>query len=620
MRAMTAPSDHLDLAADFAPASLEQWRELVGAVLRRSGADLSAAAGAPESLLSTPTYDGVTLAPLYVAGSAPHGVDANGLPGQAPFVRGTRAVATGWDVRQRHADPDPVRTNAAVLADLENGVTSLWLALGDGGIPIDALGQVLDGVYLDLAPVVLDAGADTTAAADAFFLLAAARGVEARELSGSLGADPIGLAARTGTVPDLDTTTHLALRTLPFAALRAITVDGTAYHDAGGSDSDELAIAASVGVAYLRALTDAGLSADAALDQLEFRYAVGCDQFASIAKLRAARRIWARIAELSGAAPAHRGQHQHAVTSAAMMTRRDPWVNMLRTTIACFAAAVGGAESITVAPFDAAHGLPDDFARRIARNCQSVLHDESSLARVIDPAGGSWFVESFTEQLAAAAWSRFTELERAGGAVAALADGTIASLLATSRAAREDNIAHRRDPITGVSEFANLTEQPLARPAAPAGPSGGLPRIRYAEPFEQLRDSADAHLAEHGTRPTVFLAALGPVAAHTGRVGFAVNLFAAGGLDTVVGTGSVADLTAAFAASGTTVACLCSSEKVYAAEAAGLAAALKAAGAETIWIAGGQEIDSADLDGSIHVGCDALAVLRTTARTLGVTA
>ncbi len=247
--------------------------------------------------------------------------------------------------------------------------------------------------------------------------------------------------------------------------VRIATVDATVYHDAGASDAQELGIGTAVGVAYLRALTDAGQPIDDALAALEFRWAVTAEQFPSIAKLRAARRIWDRVAQLCGADEQRRGQRQHAVTSAAMMTRRDPWVNMLRTTIACFAAAVGGAESITVTPFDAAIGESDDFARRIARNTQAVLHDESSLARVTDAAGGSWFVESLTEELAGAAWQVFTEIERAGGALAALDDELIGTLVLRTERARADDIAHRRAPITGVSEFADVDEAPVERPA-----------------------------------------------------------------------------------------------------------------------------------------------------------
>jgi methylmalonyl-CoA mutase len=281
---------------------------------------------------------------------------------------------------------------------------------------------------------------------------------------------------------------------------------------------------------------------------------------------------------------------------------------MLRTTIGCFAAAVGGADAITVLPFDAAIGRPDELARRIARNTQSILHDESSLARVVDAAGGSWFVESLTDQLAEQAWTIFTRIEQAGGALAALNSGAIGELLAQTHATRSDDIAHRRAPITGVSEFAYVGEPAVARDPRPAQPHGLLPRVRYAEGFEALRDRADAA----ADRPRVFLATLGPFAAHSARAGFAANLFAAGGIETV--TGPVAE----FVASGTTVACLCSSDKVYADEAAPAAQALREAGAKQVWLAGKAEPDG--VDGNLFAGCDALDVLRRTFDALEVPA
>jgi methylmalonyl-CoA mutase len=294
---------------------------------------------------------------------------------------------------------------------------------------------------------------------------------------------------------------------------------------------------------------------------------------------------------------------------------------MLRTTIACFAAAVGGADSISVAPFDAAIGLPDDFARRIARNTSSILHDESSLARVIDAAGGSWYVESLTDELAAAAWDKFTALEKAGGALAALDSGAIAELLASAQASRADDIAHRRAPITGVSEYAFIDEKAVTRRAGPSTPTGRLlPTLRYAADYEALRDASDAA----DERPKVFLAALGPFAAHSGRVGFATNLFAAAGIEAVVGTSSAgagtgtAEIVEAFRASDTTVACLCSSDKIYEHAAEPVAAALREAGATQIWLAG--KAKCAGVDGNVFAGCDALGVLRSTLDTLGVRA
>jgi methylmalonyl-CoA mutase len=298
-----------------------------------------------------------------------------------------------------------------------------------------------------------------------------------------------------------------------------------------------------------------------------------------------------------------------------MMSRRDPWVNMLRTTIACFSAAVAGADAITVLPFDSAIGLSDAFARRIARNTQSVLHDESSLARVIDAAGGSWYVESLTDQVAEKAWATFTAIERAGGALAALDDGTLDEIFAAARNRRADDIAHRRAPLTGVSEFAYIDEPPVAREPVAPPPSGGLlPSIRYAQDFESFRDRAEAAPA----RPTVFLAALGPLAVHSARVGFARNLLQSGGIEPVVGTGNSTDIVEAFRASGTTVACICSNDKTYAEQAADVAAALHQAGASHVWLAG--KGDYPGVDGYLYSGVNALDVLATTFEKLEVPA
>lgn len=603
IRSMPVQPVELAFATEFAPVTREQWRAALADVLRKGGRS----AADPEDALSFTTYDEIVIRPLYTAADTAE-LPPLGVPGRPPFVRGA-TVAAGWDVRAHHADPDAHRTNRAVLDDLERGATSLWLVLGDGGIAVADLGAVLSGVLLDLAPIVLDAGSQTAQATQSLLALAGESGVT-DALRGSLGADPVGARARTGAPVDLAELGRLAATAAPAPHLRVATVDSTVYPRAGASDAQEVGLATAVGVEYLRALVQDGLPVDAALGLLEFRFAVTAEQFPSIAKLRAARRVWHRVAELAGAAADRRGQHQHAVTSPAMFTRRDPWVNMVRTTIGCFAAAVGGAASVTVLPFDDAIGLPDDFARRIARNTQSVLHDESSLARVADAAGGSWFVESLTESLAEAAWDVFTAVERAGGAVAALDNGTILDLVAATHDRRARDIAHRTVPITGVSEFAFLDEPAVERPPAPHFQQRGpLPALRYAQDFEALRDRADAHLAASGIRPRVFLALLGPPAAHSARAAFAANLFQAGGIECL--RGPVED----FAAAGTPVACLCSSDALYADQAAAAVTALRDAGAGTMWLAGrfdGAEVNGVEVDGRLFAGCDALAVLRTT--------
>ena len=625
---MTVPEIELPLAADFDPATRQAWRSLVEAVLARSARGAQAAGGEPadpEQSLTSTTYDGVSIRPLYTSAELPAGWD-DAEPGVAPFRRGATvdgAARAGWDVRQRHADPDPTRLNTALLDDLENGVTSLWLVLGDAGLAVADLAAALAGIYLELVPIALQAGAATPDALKGLLALADERGVRS-QLRLSAGFDPIGTYARTGAEPNLATLAESAglLADLPTATLAL--ADGTIYHDAGGSDSDEIAVATAVGVEYLRALTEAGIDVETALQRLEFRFAVTVDQFSSIAKLRAARIVWARVAELSGVPDPVRGQRQHAVTSAAMLTRRDPWVNMLRTTIACFAAAVGGAESVTVLPFDSAIGRSDDFARRIARNTQSILHDESSLGRVIDAAGGSFYLESLTVELAERAWQKFTAIERAGGALAALRAREIPALLAETRQRRRQAIATRRDPITGVSEFAFIDEQPVERPpAAPTVSAGPLPIVRHAEEFEALRERSDAHLAATGRRPRAFLAGIGSPASTSARSSFAANLLQSAGIECVGADGEIPELVEQFRSSGATLACLCSTDRGYAEHAAEAATELRRAGAGTIYLAGrpGDRADAdraAGIDAHLYAGLDAIDFLTGTLDRLGV--
>ena len=531
MNDITAPgSGDLVLAAEFPAVTRQQWQRLVAKVL---GSD----ADSPERELATVTADGIEIAPLYVGGA---GRPNPGYPGQAPFVRGRTAAGHrgGWDVRQRHEHPDPAAAREQIMEDLEGGVGSLWLGLGDGQIPVGALPDVLAETYLDLVPIVLDAGERFAEAADVFLGAAARRGVRSGALTGCLGADPLGILARTGAATDLDASldaaVDLAVRcSADLQGVRAIVVDALPFHEAGGTDAQELGCALAAGLEYLRAMRKAGLSAGAAFGQLEFRYAATADQFATIAKLRAARRTWARVAQRCGVTSGAAGQRQHAVSSWPMLTRRDPWNNILRATLACFSAGAGGADAITVAPFDAAIGQPDQLARRVARNVHALLIEESHAARVIDPAGGSWYVEDLTEQLAVESWAVFTGIERSGGLRAALASGVIADRLAASRETRRDALARRREAVTGVSEFPLVGEALLDRPAASPPQAGGLPRIRWSQWHEELRDRADAYAKATGSPPALTLAPLDASRASVARAERVGALLAPAGITTV---------------------------------------------------------------------------------------
>lgn len=595
------PPEHLVMAAAFPEVTRDEWAAAVDGVLRKSGRIVAdAPLGAGVEKLAWDTADGLRVQPLYTSDDvreAPRFARAVPTPDPAGSVFGDR-----WDVRQPHASASGSAARAAIIADLENGVTSIWLAVGAGGVPISELPAVLDEVYLDLAPVVLDGGVSAVEAAEAFLALATAREIPAATLLGTLGLDPIGLRARSGDGPPVDAVVPLAARVAAeYPQLKAVVVDATPVQEAGGSEAQELGFAVASGVAYLRALTDGGLTADEAAGVLEFRLAATAEQFPTIAKLRAARRLWARVLEASGATGV---QTQHAVVSPTLFSRRDPWVNMLRGTVAGFAAGVGGADAVTVPPFDIAIGGAEPFSRRVARNTQSLLIEESHVARVLDPAGGSWYVEHLTADLAQAGWAFFQEIEAAGGAVAALDSGLVAARVAEVRARREKGIATRRTPLTGVSEFPNLDEKPVERTPLPEPVArGGLPLYRPSAAYEEYRDRSDAL----ETRPTVFLATVGPLAAYTARAGFARNLLQAGGIaDVEAGpTESVEDVVQAYG--GQPVVVLCSTDTLYTDRAAETAAALRKAGATRILLAGKGDVEG--VDGYLYAGCDALAVI-----------
>ena len=566
----------MSLAGDFDLAGRDQWMELVEQVLR----------GAPfDKKLVHTTYDGVAIQPLYTG--ADHAGDTS-LPGVAPFMRGSRVAGGAWQVRQAHSR---ATGNRAVLDDLGGGADAIELHI-DGETSQEELDDLLDGVP-STVPIMLAPGSE--AAIWHLVSLWDSRGVAREKALGGFGIDPRDPAVAEAVANTLNRNYHNVL---------VAVVNGVRLADQGASEAQELAGSLADGVAYLRACEQAGLDLASAADRLEFRYAAGVDQFLTIAKLRAARRLWARLTEACGIEPA--AQRQHAVTSCAMMSRRDPYVNMIRTTVACFAAAVGGADAITVCPFDAAIGVPDPLGLRIARNTQLLLREESHVHQVIDPSGGSYYVESLTDVLAKTAWELFQELEAGTGP-------SLSERIDVVHEARSRDVATRRLPLTGVSEFPDLDETPVERP--PLKFDAELSRL--TEPFEVLRDAADSA----PSTLSVFLANLGPPAVHTARSSFASNLLAAGGIETLGNGGfdSPAAAAAAWAEEETPVAVVCSSDKVYEEHAAATVAALKDAGCGHVLLAGRPD-ERWGADGYVYLGCDALAALQVVHHEMGLSA
>ncbi len=587
------------------------WRALVEKGLK----------GAPWARLVGKTGDGVELAPLYREPDCATAQDASGFPGAAPFIRGR----AGWTIRQAFAHPDPAQTNRDILADLTGGVAAIELVIdpeGAHGVAIKSAGDLdaaLADVILEAAPVSLDAGAHALWAAR--FFEDKLKGVAARGTAFNI--DPIGSLMSTGAQGiDAYNVASLVQRfrwALPEASV--VRADARPIHEAGGTEAQEIAAALCSGIAYLRMVGDSVTSQANAW--MQFAVSVGPDTLIEAAKLRALRLCWARVMEASGAAPEAREARIHAFTSRRMLTRHDANTNILRITTAAFGAAIGGANAITTGAFTDALGLPTPFARRVARNTQHVLMEECRLGHVADPAGGAWFVEKLTQELAAKAWEIMQLIESKGGIVAALESGLLADLVAGARTARQKLIAARRETITGVTDFPLLEakEPEVSRPA-PRATGGAFAPIRWAEPFEALRDRAGAKTP----RPAVFFANMGSLAEFAPRAMWTRNLFAAGGVGAIGpedAHASMETLIDAFRASKTRVAVIASTDSVYAEHAENCAQRLKAAGADWVLLAGkaGEseaKLRAAGVDQFSYAGVDALKELETLHAALGI--
>jgi methylmalonyl-CoA mutase len=605
-------TDDLPLAAEFPPASREDWLKLVRAALKDR----------PLERLTAKTYDGIPIEPLYARAA-----DARPIAGR----RGP------WAVQARIDHPDPAVANAEALHELANGATGLTLVFAGSigaygyGLPGDAksIARTLEGVHLDAIAIELQTAEPTRDAADHVAALLKDRGHAPGVVNTRFGHDAIGAHSLTGTLPipyrDLMTRFAEHVGSLAKQGFKSplTAADGRIIHNGGGSEAQELAYVVAVAVAYLRALEGAGTALDAARGMIEFRLAADADQFLTIAKFRALRALWARVEEACGLTP--KPVFVSAETAWRMMTKRDPWVNMLRTTIAAFSAGVGGADALAVLPFTSAIGLPDRFARRVARNAELLLLEESNVAKVADPTAGSGGIEDLTNKLSRAAWKLFQEIEAAGGAPAALENGLLQEKVGKVRAAHEAATAQRKDALTGTTDFPNLAEAPVQvlglKPVTLGTPVANitypaLKPIRFAEPFERLRDASDRMLAKTGARPKIFLANLGTIAEFTARASFAKTFFEAGGIEAATNDGfpDRKAMIAAFMASGAKLACICSTDDIYQREAAAAAKALKAGGAIHIYLAGrpkdADALKAAGVGTFIFAGCDALTTLK----------
>ena len=614
--------DWMVLAGDFEAPTQADWdREVLKALNRRRPPGSELTIEQAMKRLTTVLVDGVEIKPLYLKPDD----QQIGYPAQPPFTRGACAAGPNpaWVIAQLHEDPDLNRTQTGIDADLNAGATGVWLRVDDDAIAAADIPAILEAVQPEAAEILISSNAQQTQAAEALLSFWAASGKTA--VRGSLGIDPLASSAITGLPAEMSNLAQWVDKAKPYPMVLPLVVDATVYDNAGAGDIDQLSFAIASGIEYVRALESQGIATAEGFTKILFRVTASADQMLTIARLRALRRLWARVGEVLEVPELNRGAFQHAVTSWRTITKDDPWVNLLRATVGAFSATVGGAEYITTLPHDTAYGLPTTFSRRIARNIQLLIGEEAHVGAVEDPAGGAWAIEDLSEQLANKAWTRLQEIETQGGMGQALASSQVAQWLDATCAERAKRLATRKIALTGVSMFPKQDEEPLTdfipRPARPA--YDGLAFHRDSEAFEALRDRSRAHAQITGDKPTLVLALLGARRDFGPREQFTSNLLLAAGLGYAAPEGPTPQqIVEAAAKSGTHMVILASSTKVYADQALAAAQAAKEAGLQ-VWIAGrktevGDEQADDLIDGEIFDGMDTITFLNNTLDQLGV--
>ena len=607
---------------EFPPTSYEEWRKAVDKALKGA---------AFEKRLVTKTYEGIDLQPMYRQEDLEGLAQIGGLPGFAPYVRGTQPLgylAQSWDIAQEIPAPTPTAFNAALHADLQRGQNAVNLLLdhptlhgvdadqaqatevGQGGLSLSSLAdlaQALHGVDLEATPIYAQVDASALSFTALLAALVKQQGKSLTKLRGAIGMDPYAHLARHGHLPrDLHGVFAVMAQLIEWAKsnapqLQILTIQGHPYHDAGANTTQELAFALATAVDYLRALQARGLSVDEIAPRIRFAFSIGTNFFMEIARMRAARLLWAKIIQAFGGNAEAQKMHIHARTSQWHQTLYDPHVNLLRGTTEAFSAVIGGCDSLHISPFDELLGASDEFARRVARNTHTVLREETHITQTVDPAGGSWYIEHLTDAVARQSWALFQEVEKAGGMLKALQAGTPQTQVAATATQRAANIAKRKDIFVGTNMYPNLKETRLqgpqvdaatiqaeranalkqvrsaanqaqkqaalaqlvqgqqgveaainaalagatlgeiahaARADAQSGPTiQALQATRGALPFEKLREATDRYLARTGKRPQIFLANMGPLTQHKARADFATAFLGVGGFETVYPAG-----------------------------------------------------------------------------------
>lgn len=656
------------LLDDFQGCSYDQWKIAAEQLLK----------GAPfDKKMLTRTAEGITLQPIYFPDRLDSLPQSDSAPGGEDYVRGVDSdgyLNKGWDIAQETGDGAADVFNETLMSGLTRGQTALNAVLDsatqDGLDPVDAVsGDVavkglslscledfataVDGIYADAIPLNFQSGTSGLVVESMLLAWLESKKIPVASIKGSINMDPLGTLTQKGKLPSslgqlFDEMAAIAKYNAAEApALKAVGVSGMPYHVSGASAVEELAIVLGTGLQYVRALTQRGLTVDEAAEQIRFTFSVGGDFFMELCKIRAARLLWARVVkELGGGANAQK-MRIHARTGTYNKTVCDPYVNMLRTTTEALSAVVGGVDSLSVGLFDEIVRDSAEFSSRIARNTQIILQEECELTQVIDAGGGSWYIESLTNEVAEKAWSIFKDLEAEGGVSACLESGYIQKMVIKTRGAREALLGKRISSLVGTNQYPNLTETPLevepvdadlvrkqrvdflasksgdcsavsassekgtlvdaVKTALASGATIGkiytelrstgkeavaveaLPSRRLATCYEELRNAGDAYKAKKGHGPKIFLLTLGALKRHKARADFSKAFFEAGGFEVSVAPGyeDEASALAGVKESGAEIVVICGRDDDYEAKLVGMLKALKGANSDITAILAG---------------------------------
>jgi len=606
------------LFSDFPGVSTEAWMEKITADLK--GADF-------EKKLVWKTNEGFKVKPFYRQEDLEGLKTTEGLPGQFPFLRGTKKDDNTWYVRQDIKVECAKEANAKALDLLNKGVDSLGFNINKKDLCPEYIETLLEGICAECVELNFSTcqGATVTLA-NLLVEYFTKKGYDLAALKGSINYDPMGKMLAKGKDVSNYIATAKALVEI-MAALpkyRCITVNALELNNAGSYIAQELGYALAWGNEYLNALIEAGVSADDAAKKIKFNFGISSNYFLEIAKFRAARMLWANIVkEYNPACDCACKMLAHAETSTFNLTLFDAHVNMLRTQTEAMSAALAGVNSITVSPFDKAYQTPDDFSERIARNQQLLLKEECHFDKVVDPAAGSYFIENLTVSIAQQAWNLFLQVEEEGGMMEAVKAGKVQEAVNASNKARHEAVSKRREILLGTNQYPNFTE--MANGKAPMGcqcccggehkhecekPIATLNKNRAADEFEALRLQTE----NSGRRPKAFMLTIGNLAMRQARAQFSCNFLACAGYEVIdnLGFATVEEGVEAAMKANADIVVLCSSDDEYAELAI---PAFQALNGRAMFIVAGapacmEDLKAAGIENFIHVRCNVLETLK----------